>query len=348
MKMPPEISVIIPIYKVEKYIRTCIDSVLNQSFQDFEIILVDDESPDDCPEICDDYAKKDDRIRVIHKDNEGLGFARNSGLDVAMGRYVCFLDSDDYLAVNTFEYCHRVAIKEDADQVRYMFNRFVDADAVEWKPIDINKGYIVGVGREGLEPILNVVSPLLTDRKLIVPTTASSCTALYRRSLIEKYSIRFFSERELISEDYLFNIDFGVRCDKIIYTSNKFYNYRHNLSSLTYVPRIDRFDRAVRFVKFLAERMKSYGYDDADTYVMGYAIGEMRSSNLRAFESNLPYREKREIFLRPLELDYIKKIQQEYPMHRLSAMQRIAFSLHVGKCYWLSYFLTKARSWFKE
>lgn len=89
-------SIIIPCYKVEKYMRQCVDSVLVQTFEDYEVILVDDGSPDGCPAICDEYAIKDNRVKVIHKENGGLSDARNAGLDVAQGEYVMFLDSDDW------------------------------------------------------------------------------------------------------------------------------------------------------------------------------------------------------------------------------------------------------------
>lgn len=95
--MNPAISVIVPVYKVEKYLNKCIDSILSQTFTDFELILVDDGSPDNCPAICDEYAMKDERIKVIHKENGGLSSARNAGLDIALGEFVCFIDSDDFI-----------------------------------------------------------------------------------------------------------------------------------------------------------------------------------------------------------------------------------------------------------
>ena len=98
-----KVSVIIPIYKVEKYLSRCLDSVVNQTLDDIEIVLVDDGSPDSCPEICDRYAKKDSRIKVIHKKNEGLGYARNSGMLIATGEYIAFLDSDDYVSKDMYE-----------------------------------------------------------------------------------------------------------------------------------------------------------------------------------------------------------------------------------------------------
>ena len=95
--MENKVSVIIPVYKVEKYLEKCIDSVINQSYSNLEIILVDDGSPDNCGKICDKYAKKDNRIRVIHKTNGGLSDARNNGIKIATGNYIAFIDSDDYV-----------------------------------------------------------------------------------------------------------------------------------------------------------------------------------------------------------------------------------------------------------
>lgn len=94
----PLISVVIPVYKVEKYLRECVDSVINQTYKNLDIILVDDGSPDKCPAICDEYAEKDTRVRVIHRKNGGLSAARNSGIDIARGEYITFIDSDDYVS----------------------------------------------------------------------------------------------------------------------------------------------------------------------------------------------------------------------------------------------------------
>ena len=111
-------SVIVPVFKVEPYLQKCIESVLRQSFSDFELILVDDGSPDSCPQICDAYAKEDNRIRVIHKENGGLSSARNSGLRIASGKYVSFLDSDDFwLNDSVLESVHKLIVNEKADIV---------------------------------------------------------------------------------------------------------------------------------------------------------------------------------------------------------------------------------------
>ena len=99
----PKISVIVPVYKVEKYLDRCVESIIEQSFTDFELILVDDGSPDKCPEMCDEWALRDNRIKVIHKENGGLSDARNAALDVASGDYISFIDSDDYVSSDFLE-----------------------------------------------------------------------------------------------------------------------------------------------------------------------------------------------------------------------------------------------------
>ena len=110
-----KISVIVPIYKVEKYLDRCVRSVLAQTFRDFELILVDDGSPDSCPQMCDDWAKKDSRIRVIHQNNQGLSAARNTGIRAASGEYINFIDSDDWVADTLLSDLYRLLIKYDAD-----------------------------------------------------------------------------------------------------------------------------------------------------------------------------------------------------------------------------------------
>lgn len=109
------ISVVVPVYKVEKYLERCINSVLSQSYKDLEVILVDDGSPDKCGKICDEYAKKDDRVKVIHKENGGQSSARNIGIQEAKGQYISFIDSDDYLEKNAYETLIKVATTTNAD-----------------------------------------------------------------------------------------------------------------------------------------------------------------------------------------------------------------------------------------
>lgn len=114
----PKISIIVPVYKVERYLRECLDSILAQTFADWECILVDDGSPDGCPQLCDEYAARDARFRVIHRANGGLSAARNSGLREARGAYIGFIDSDDWIAPQMFERLYQLITEYDADMAQ--------------------------------------------------------------------------------------------------------------------------------------------------------------------------------------------------------------------------------------
>ena len=113
----PLVSVIVPVYKVEQVVKNCIESILNQTFTDFELILVDDGSPDNSGRICDEYAKKDDRVIVIHKENGGVSSARNVGIDKAKGKYICFVDSDDYAEMSYLQ----ELVEQMNDEVKFAF-----------------------------------------------------------------------------------------------------------------------------------------------------------------------------------------------------------------------------------
>ena len=123
-KRTPKVSIIVPCYKVEKYLDRCLNSLVAQTLQDIEIILVDDKSPDNVPIMCDEYARKNNEgwpnIKVIHKkNNEGLGFARNTGLSVAEGEYVAFMDSDDFVDVHMFKNLYNYAKEHNIDSCYY-------------------------------------------------------------------------------------------------------------------------------------------------------------------------------------------------------------------------------------
>ena len=123
-----EVSIIVPVYQVEKYIRQCVDSILAQTFTDFELILVDDGSKDQSGQICDEYARMDERVRVIHKENGGLSDARNKGMDQINGNYFMFVDSDDYIAPTMIECLHKSIMSNNADIAACNFLYFFEND----------------------------------------------------------------------------------------------------------------------------------------------------------------------------------------------------------------------------
>lgn len=192
-------SVIIPVYNAEKTINRCVNSILKQSFFDFEIILVDDGSPDNCPQICDSLEKKDDRIKVIHKKNGGLPSARNAGLDAAKGDYVLFVDSDDYVEDNYFELYERYDIKNG---LLVYTNRWIRNDKKEFC-------------FRGIRNDLNDKSAFIKVKYLIESRTINTvCTKKFDRALIEKYNLRFNS-KTVPAEDFIFGINYLLYCEDI-------------------------------------------------------------------------------------------------------------------------------------
>lgn len=125
------ISVIVPVYKVEQYLEKCIDSIINQTYKNLEIILVDDGSPDNCGKICDDYAEKDSRIKVVHKENGGLSDARNAGYEFVNGEYISFIDSDDYIATDFYEILVNTMVKENSDIVECGVVKFCENEDIK-------------------------------------------------------------------------------------------------------------------------------------------------------------------------------------------------------------------------
>ena len=168
--MSIKISVIIPVYKVEPFLRRCVDSVLNQTYKNLEVVLVDDGSPDGCPAICDDYARKDNRVVVIHKKNGGLSSARNAALNSPLrGDYVTFVDSDDWIAPDTYEYCTKAMEDNNADiiQYGYMTTKEYTFDTNTKKEIietytykDILKYYLLSTYKTGSYSVCRCLFPI--------------------------------------------------------------------------------------------------------------------------------------------------------------------------------------------
>lgn len=136
--MEPKISVIVPVYNVEQVLSKCVDSILNQTYKNLEVILVDDGSPDNCPLLCDEYTKRDSRIVVIHKMNGGLSSARNSGIEAATGDFITFVDSDDWIAIDRFEYEIALLDKYNADVTQIDYLKVFSYDKVDLHEQDKN------------------------------------------------------------------------------------------------------------------------------------------------------------------------------------------------------------------
>lgn len=210
----PKISVIVPVYGVEQYLKQCVDSLINQTCREIEIILVDDGSPDNCGNLCDFWAAQDTRIHVIHQDNQGLSCARNAGIAVAAGEYVCFVDSDDMVAP---DYCQRLL--ELLDGTSYDFSycgvcRFLDGEMPEPNDRDevsytTNSGYL----------------EMQFERK----TEFGVWNKLFRKEFVKH--VHFAPEK--IHEDVIFSADLVKSMHSgIVYTSKELYYYRQREFSI--------------------------------------------------------------------------------------------------------------------
>ena len=222
------ITVIVPVYNVEKYIKDCIDSLINQTYKNIEIILVDDGSKDRSGEICEYYAEKDSRIKVIHKRNEGLGFARNTGLEVAQGTFVTFVDSDDKADPNLLEELAKGIAESNCDTCIGGFKRTLEDGTVRFEEIYDNDIYR---GDEVYNKLFARMLGSAPDRHDSI--RMSVWNVMYSMNIIRKYNIRFPSEREFISEDIIWDSEYYKYAKQVRVINSTAYNYRINPDSLT-------------------------------------------------------------------------------------------------------------------
>lgn len=339
----PKVSIIIPIYNVEKYIDKCIESVINQTLDDIEIILIDDESPDNCPQMCDNYAAKDSRIKVIHKKNEGLGFARNSGLNIATGEYVTFLDSDDFVDLYTYEHLYNIAIKEEVDVLYYQFSRFTNENNI--KPsIPINE--ITEYTNENIKELMLDIIASEPGAKVDHKIQCSSCTAIYKMSIIKEHKIRFHSERELISEDLIFNLDYLKYAVKAVFNSGEYYHYRENPISLTNAVRNNRIKKNYILYNYIKENIILWNIDHKRCMERNARlfIGNSRSAIIQYLQSDIAIKNKIVWLKEQLELPIWSILERNYEWKLLPLYQRIIFK----SCYKKWIFLIMILSFLKN
>ena len=261
----PLVSVIVPVYQVEKYLDKCVKSIVAQSYKNLEIILVDDGSPDNCPAMCDEWTKKDSRIKVIHKQNGGLSSARNAGLDACTGEYIYFLDSDDYIAENCIEMLFNTIISDGSDMcvgnimLVDEFGNFMDSYICpEQKVLTPEK--IFGTYENKSSAIFIV-----------------SCGKLYKAKL---FSTIRFPERKLHEDEFTFYRVIEI-CKTISIVPNKLYFYVQHNGSIMANNKPERLD-SIEAYCYQAEYFFSRGYTAALNCVRGvssYWFAEILKNN---------------------------------------------------------------------
>lgn len=271
------ISIVVPVYKVEQYLKNCIDSVLRQTYTNWELILVDDGSPDTCPVICDEYAQKDGRIKVIHKENGGLSSARNAGLNIIRGEYVTFLDSDDFWYDEYLSTLLGICEKYDADIVQCGFVR----------------------GQDTAFPVLDkkIQEKVYDNRSVFISQAVNiiMCGKIYRSELFDNIRMPIGK----INEDDFTSWKLYYKARKIVVTDAPYYYYTYNGTSIMATqnkkPRLDFFeayDERITFFKkkgdFVLEELSVFQFCKALLLTSGNPnLTEMQKLQIaRAYQEN--------------------------------------------------------------
>lgn len=338
------ITVIIPIYNVKKYLDKCIDSVVNQTYSDLEIILVDDGSTDGSSSICDERAKSDSRIKVIHKANQGLGMARNTGIENADGEYICFFDSDDFIAPETIEKSYKAAVKNKSQIVLFGIN-FTDSEG------NVVEKFVSPLGEINYNGscVQNEFLPefIAADPKGngIDKFYMSPCLMLYSMELINSSGWRFVSEREIISEDVYSLISLFKHVKSVSVVPEAFYYYRKNTASLSRVFREDRFDKLNHFYLETKKLCSKLGYDDeiihrVTTPYLSFVISAMKQESI----ADRPKRENVSRIKEIVNNDIFRSVLEIIKNDKMSFSRRLLFFTVRNRLSLICYFLLKKKA----
>jgi len=231
-----KVSIIVPIYNVEKYLRQCLDSIIAQTLKDIEIILVDDGSPDNCPAICDEYAAKDARIRVIHKANAGYGAACNRGIAEAASDYIGFVESDDWIEPDMFEILYKHAVENNLDVVRSNYNKFLFETRAD-RPIKLAEDCLYG----------KVITP--AEQIGAFKGSVAIWTGLYRAEFLKENNIKFLETPGASYQDTSFRMKTLLDSKRVMFIDYAGYHYT-----------VDNFDSSVKSNSKIFEVCKEF-YD---------------------------------------------------------------------------------------
>lgn len=347
----PKVSIIVPVYNVEKYLERCINSLTNQSLKDIEIILVDDSSTDSSLEICQKKALEDSRIKVIHKQNEGAGRARNTALEVANGKYIGFVDSDDYIREDMFKTLYEKAEKYNSDLVMsgVLFvdgNMFCqDGECVRKVYFDADTHFSGEQLKELKMGVVGATPEDYDDSKYGM----SIWKNLFKHEIIKKNNLAFQSEREMLSEDALFMIDYISCIKKATGIGEAFYNYCRNGESISKSYKKDRFQKSLVFVNEVEKRFKKdINPLEYEIYIYRFwqAMCRVLCSQeiMNANDNNIKYSELKKKLQEVCTHSLTSKALKSYPICKLPLKQRVfAYGIKY-KLYFLLKILVDLRS----
>lgn len=318
-----QISVIVPVYNVARYLRQCLKSICDQSYRNLEIILVDDGSLDQSGFICDEYSKRDPRIKVIHKQNQGLGEARNTGLDHCSGTYVYFVDSDDWLEPNMLENMMKEIEAADADMAMCGFKRCGQNGAIENYPI-VRKRCVL----QGKDVQSKIFLPMVAQKSTVGEDfTINMCVwaNLYRKSIIDKSHIRFLSERQYLSEDICFNLQYLLQSARVVMLPEMYYCYRYNPTSLTSRYKGDEYGKLVLLYQKVCQLTNQVNVlSEIEHRPQRFFLTKIREIFFRLVGcATLSWKNKYTICKKILNDSTLQGVLKEYPIQRYKMKYKI-------------------------
>lgn len=318
----PKVSVVVPMYNVEKYLSTCIDSICGQTLDDIEIILVDDGSPDDCGRIAEAYAARDGRIKVVHQANSGLGPARNTGIENAVGEYVGFVDSDDWIEPSMYQSLYEAAVVADAD-VAYTGVKTVVHGNVSFVTEHPFSGKTL-CGEDEIFSMRRAFYGAAPAKIKEDPTPVSVWLAIYKRSLFEGHGLRFINVR---NEDKFFNTHVCRKAQIVTCISGTPYCYRKDDQvsiTKTFSPdTIESFFTMYRLLEDMAGEEPAKFRDECMLRARRCIIDYSRVL-IRMIENSGASEDERRGYARDVcARPALKEACEGYPFHKLPVMQAI-------------------------
>lgn len=318
----PKISVIVPVYNVEKYLQRCMNSLFNQTLKQIEIILVDDESPDNCPAMCDEYVRQDNRVKVVHKKNGGLSYARNSGMELASGKYIAFLDSDDFVKKEMYEKLLTYAESNELDTCFCCTQRYYNSG--ETVPIIEVFGNKIFNGRNEVDTFL---MEMVGGEEYEGEKTycISAWKAIYSMELINKYDISFLSERIMASEDLFFHIDYLSRAQNVGWLDELLHYYYYNANSISSTYSEIKYNRIKTAMKGLSLYLnKYYSLDYYKKYYYGQLLRYQKVIfNYEIKRKDISYWKIRNILKRECNDPLLNFMSTDFSLKRLPLQKKI-------------------------
>lgn len=333
------VTVVISIYKVEKYLNRCIESVIKQTYKNLEIILVDDGSPDKCPEICDDWCSKDLRITVIHKKNAGLGMARNTGIENAHGEYICFFDSDDFVEYTLIEKAYIAAKKNNAQSVIYGYNCIASNGSI--REINIPSGTMSVFSGDDIRNLLllDMIDPVPNEDR-ISKVSMSAWSKLYYMDLINKTGWRFCSERDFSCEDLYSHLNWYANVETTVVLHEALYNYCDNGTSLTKTYRFTAPHESEVCYDAMMDICKKRQYGYSLEYRLGFwYYGSIIGICKSVMNSEMTKREKIAEYQKILNSEHFNTVMRATNFSKEKKSRRIMHSVICKKWYRLFYIM---------